>query len=107
MSRELVYLLIASVASLIVFVLIAVLFGSPVTDDFFTEFMAVTLGIMLVFSLDRYYESEKNKRDCDNWLSLLRDELEETQSKLYPRNKTSVVMLYPEVWDSVSWFFGN
>lgn len=93
LSRELKYVLAVSALSLFVISVFGFVFMSYYFD-FVTEFLAVVLGIALVFYIDRYSESEKNKQDRRDLLRNLRVELVTIKGTAKDKR------IYTDIWDS-------
>jgi len=94
------YLLITFGVALICVLIFWNFYGKSALDSFMTGFSAGVLGILIAFYLDRKVEQSSNNRLKKDFLHLLRDELQEINSNIYP-NTESVYMLYPEIWDSI------
>ena len=68
--------------------------------SFLTSLSAGILGILIGFALDRKIERIKHNRVKRDFLTLIHDELTEIKGKISPQTK-SVLMVYPDVWDSL------
>jgi hypothetical protein len=84
--------------TVIIYLFFVFFLGSP---SFLSELFAGVLGILIGFGLDRRIDARKDERDKKELLRDLRDELEETKRKIFPQTE-SVLMLYPEAWDSAT-----
>ena len=95
LSRQEKSFLLTALVSLIVMIVFRLSFADYFFE-FLTEFMAVLLGISFVVCIDRFQESDKNKKDKRNLLSKLRNELEQVRDNLTGQGN----LHYPELWDS-------
>ncbi len=84
--------------TVIIYIFFVFFLGSP---GFLSELFAGILGILIGFSLNRRIDARKDEQDKKDLLRDLRDELEETKRKIFPQTE-SVLMLYPETWDSAT-----
>ncbi len=67
--------------------------------NFITGFVAGLLGILLGFLLDRASEHDNDNQTKEDFLKLIREELEEIKKKLeHSTNKVEV--FYTDIWDS-------
>ena len=90
-AKKLIYVITFSI------ILIILIFFSnyDLFFNFASEFLAVIIGILLVFAVDRFWEAEKNKLQRKDLLANLYVELKRISSILTQGN-----LLYPMVWDS-------
>jgi len=84
--------------TVIIYLIFGFFLGAP---GFLSELFAGVLGILIGFGLNRRIDAQKDERDKKDLLRDLRDELEETKRKIFPQTE-SVLMLYPETWDSAT-----
>ena len=97
MNREDWYLTLAVVISLVVIMILALEF-TELYHSFTTEFLAVALGLLLSFGIDRKLEAAKKDKDKTRMLHEFRNELEETKSKLTGGRLPN--RLRVPIWDS-------
>lgn len=72
---------------------------NDVYTTFFVGFVATFFGVLFAFNLDRVVDFQKSDRDKKDLKRLLHNELEYLKSRIYPQEKNSVYMLYPDIWD--------
>ena len=93
MKHELKILIVATIFSILV-CWIVFTFSPSYFRDFAPEFLAVLLGLVIVFGSDRYIESWKKDQDREDLLRALRVELGRI------RETPITEGIYPDIWDS-------
>jgi len=93
-------LIVVSVCAMFIYFVFLFFYSSAIFFSFLTSWSAGILGILIGFALDRKIEQIKDNRVKKDFLKLIYGELTEIRGKIPPQSQ-SVLMLYPEVWDSL------
>ena len=93
MKYELLGLIIPIAFSIVIY-FILFFFAPSYFRDFAPEVLAVLLGLLIGFGIDRYIDSYKKERDKKDLLSALSNELKTIKG-------TAITdRIYPDIWDS-------